>query len=187
LQTQDLLQTTIVQNVLPFVQDLFDMDQNEESLHLQHLLHPLVQQTSGLPTDSINGTDIPNLDGGKGRGRRRRRGRKGLGNRMYCKNSFDSSPDCLNAYYTKLDDNNEMEWALALDNWWWNQMKLAWFGWLFIPMAGFMGVAQLIFPDLKPDIDNAPWRDRESPLTSKYYSYYSYVSQMSEPNLFFLT
>jgi len=106
---------------------------------------------------------------------------------MYCKNSFDSSVDCLNSYYTKLDENNEIEWSISLKKWWWNQMKIAWFGWLFIPMAGFFGVMQLIFPDLKPDIDNAPWRDRETPLRSNWYKYYTYVSQISEPNLFFFT
>ena len=162
--TQDLLQTTIVQNVMPFVQDLLAIDQNEDSLHLQHLSHPMVQQnSSGLNTNtSVNGTG----NGGR-RGGRRNRGRgRGLGNRLYCKNSFDNSIDCLSAYYTKLDENNELEWSISLDKWWWNQLKIAWFGWLFIPMSAFFGVMQLVWPDLKPDIDNAPWRSRETPLRS---------------------
>ena len=99
----------------------------------------MVQQNSdGLNmSTSTNGTDGGNR---RWRGRRGKRGKRGLGNKSYCKNSFDNSPDCVNEYYTKLDDNNEIEWKLSLTRWWWNQMKIAWFGWLLIPMAGFMGV-----------------------------------------------
>jgi len=45
---------------------------------------------------------------GRWRGRRGRRGKKGM--MMRCKNSFDTDVECINAYYTKLDDNNEIEW-----------------------------------------------------------------------------
>ena len=106
---------------------------------------------------------------------------------MYCKNEFDDSVDCLNAYYTTLDDNNEYEWIWALDKWWWNQQRLAWYGWVFIPMVAIMGTFQLFFTDFKPDIDNAPWRDNEKPITSKFYTYFTYSTQMCEPNFFFLT
>jgi len=88
------------------------MDLNEDSLHLQHLNHPLVQQNrgdvNGLNTsNSTNGTDM-STGKGRWRGRRGRRGKKGM--KMRCKNSFDTDVECINAYYTKLDDNNEIEW-----------------------------------------------------------------------------
>jgi len=171
------------------------MDLNEDSLHLQHLKHPLVQQSEQDAINEINAMNWTNATNGtngwdrKGRGGWRglkgKRGKKNM--RMRCQSSFDSAPECLNSYYTRLDENNEVEWELALSNWWWNQVKIAWFGWLFIPLAGFMGFLQLIFPDLKPDIDNAPWRSKDKPLTTKWYSLYTYVTQLSEPNLFFLS
>lgn len=54
-------------------------------------------------------------------------------------------------------------------------------------MAAIMGTMQLFFTDLKPDVDNAPWRNNEKPITSGFMLNYSYVSQISEPNFFFLT
>ena len=107
---------------------------------------------------------------------------------MYCKyEREDNDVDCINAYYSVLDDNNEYEWVWALDKWWWNQLRLAWYGWFFIPFAFTLGITQLFFPNLKPDIDNAPWRDNEKPITTWFMINYSYVSQISEPNFFFLT
>jgi len=107
---------------------------------------------------------------------------------MYCKYEREGdSVECLDNYYNVLDNNNEYEWVWALQKWWWNQLRIAWYWWLFIPMAAIMGVVQLLVPNLKPDVDNAPWRDNERPISTWFYINYSYVSQISEPNFFFLT
>jgi len=54
-------------------------------------------------------------------------------------------------------------------------------------MVASMGTFQLFFNDFKPDIDNAPWRDNERPIKSKFYQYFTYSTQMCEPNFFFLS
>lgn len=167
---------------MPIVYDLFEMDEYDDTLNLKHLS---VQQSKsdGANTTGTNGTDSDKMNwmrGGKGR----RRGKKG-NKRMRCMNLNDNSVDCLNAYYSRLDNNNEVEWVVAMKMWWWNQFRLGLFWWVFIPVSAWAGFLQLLWPNLKPDVDNAPWRDEDKPLTTSWYALYTMTTQISEPNLFF--
>jgi len=79
---------------MPVLYDLFNKDQEQDSLHLQHLS---VQQTKdGKDWDKGNYTD--KMPSGKG---------KFMGKKYSCKGKKDISAECLNSYYTRLGENNE--------------------------------------------------------------------------------
>jgi len=124
------------------------MDQEQDSLHLQHLSVQADEDWQGN-TDG----KMPKGKGGKG-------GKFG-GKKYVCKGKKDISAECLNSYYTRLGDNNEKEWWISLENWWWNQLWLALFGPFLIMSASWMSWITLLFPDMKPSTSNAPWKNEE--------------------------
>lgn len=74
---------------------------------------------------------------------------------MKCDGAYDVKPYCLNKHYQRMSENNEQEWAYALEHLWWTQPWLAMFGPFLIPMSWMFSWMFLIFPGTKPDIDTA--------------------------------
>lgn len=65
--------------------------------------------------------------------------------------------ECIDAYYKYLDNSNELEWVIALGQYWKNQPFIALFG---IPISLISLVWAILItanPGLKPDINDVPW------------------------------
>lgn len=126
----NVVQTTFMPIIHNFMQFDIAGEDDMDTLGLHHLM---VQQ----PSSKGNSTD-----GRRGPPRRYR----GKGKKMWCKGKRDMTSECINSWYSKLDDNNEKEWAMTLKSTFWILAYLAWFGPLLIPASWWMGWIILFFP-----------------------------------------
>lgn len=98
---------------------------------------------------------------------------------------YEMNADCVDKFWDKLDDNNELEWWYALKDWWMMQPYLAFFGPFMISAAWMYALAVLIWPESKPSLENGPWiKFEEQPMTSMWNMYMFWTAQTSIPAVF---
>jgi hypothetical protein len=72
--------------------------------------------------------------------------------KMKCKGKETLTTKCREAFYRKLDRNNDLEWAIAIDKWWNGIPWLVIFGifnWIMFP---FKMVIIALVPELNPKV-----------------------------------
>lgn len=78
---------------------------------------------------------------------------------MYCEFEGSLEPECIDAWYGALAKENSLEWAISLEEWFNNQLWIAFFAWAFAPWAGLLAFYFTLYPDRAPSIQDAPWED----------------------------
>lgn len=74
-----------------------------------------------------------------------------------CRFEGDMEPECVEAFFDHLDNNNHLEWSIWLNEFFANQLITAIFGLKVTIEAPFIAIAVALMPGAKPDIKDAPW------------------------------
>ena len=103
-----------------------------------------------------------------------------------CQGVSQLEPECIEAFYDALDKENGVEWYIALEGWFNNQLTIALFG---LPISWFALLSAfyfLIYPDRVPNIADAPWDDVEA-TRGLMIMIVTATANLVKPDLFFLT
>lgn len=76
-----------------------------------------------------------------------------------CRFEGDMEPECVEAFFDHLDNNNSLEWSIWLSEFFANQLITAIFGLKVTLEAPFIAAIVTLIPGAKPDIKDAPWDD----------------------------
>lgn len=101
-----------------------------------------------------------------------------------CRFEGDMEPECIEAFYDHLGNNNTLEWSIWLSEFFANQLFTAIFGLKVWFEAPFIGLIMLIVPGAKPDIKDAPW-DKISIFTGIWYLWTGTNAWMLQTTAFF--
>ena len=77
----------------------------------------------------------------------------------HCQARRDYDPDCIEAWYAALEEENELEWWIMLKQWFFQQPGIALFGNYYATYAFLSALYFMIWPDRIPSIEDAPWED----------------------------
>ena len=74
-----------------------------------------------------------------------------------CEEKGEYSPECLEANFNLLAGNNFAEWFVIGTIWWSNQPWLAFLGPLLAWYSLAIAIGILLFPEIKPDVNDGHW------------------------------
>ena len=95
-------------------------------------------------------------------------------------------PECIEAFYDALGEDNGVEWRISLRQWFNQQPIIAYFGWDFSNFAALCAFYFLIYPDRLPHIDDAPWKNIK-PIRGWMIFWTIFTANLMKPDAFFFT
>lgn len=105
----------------------------------------------------------------------------------HCKYAGSLEPECIDAWYAALGEENKLELLISLEQWWWNQPIIAFFGTPIAVWAVICAFYFLIYPDRAPSIQDAPWEDVPFFFRGIMIWLVTGTANLVKPDLFFTT